>query len=58
MQRMKFVIATKHGGSVIVPLTGIATEGEEYLVREKDGEIILTPSAKAKTVLDNLSSGG
>lgn len=55
---MKFVKATRYGGSVIVPLTGIAKEGEEYLVREKDGDIILTPILKAKKALDTASSGG
>ncbi len=52
---MKFVIATRHGGSVIVPLTGMVREGEEYLVQEKDGQIILTPSKQAYKVLNQIA---
>ena len=52
---MKFVIATRYGGSVIVSLTGMVQEGEEYLVHEKDGQIILTPSKQAYKVLNQIA---
>lgn len=50
---MRFAITTKHGGSIIIPLTGIAEEGVEYLIQENDGQIILTPSKQAYKVLDS-----
>lgn len=40
---MKIVTATKYGGSIVVPLTGIAREGEQYLVQQEGNQIILTP---------------
>ena len=52
---MRFVIATRHGGSVMVSLTGIIKEGEEYLVHEEDGQIILTPSKQAYKVLNQIA---
>ncbi len=51
---MRFATTAKHGGSVIIPLTGIAEEGREYLIQEKDGQIILTPSAQAYKVLKDI----
>lgn len=52
---MKFATTTKHGGSIIIALTGVAEEGVEYLIQEKEGQIILTPSKQAYKVLDKLN---
>lgn len=40
---MKLVTATKRGGSVSVPLTGMIKEGEQYIAQKKGNTITLTP---------------
>jgi hypothetical protein len=40
---MKIVKATRHGGSIIIPLTGMVEEGEQYLVQKKGNQIIIIP---------------
>ncbi|MDD5454194.1 MAG: hypothetical protein PHW62_01660 [Candidatus Ratteibacteria bacterium] len=54
---MKFATTARHGGSIIIALTGIAKEGVEYLIQEKDGQIILTPSKQAYKVLKDIERG-
>jgi len=46
---MKLVTATKRGGSVSVPLTGMIKEGEQYIVQKKGNIIILTPAKDVVT---------
>jgi hypothetical protein len=41
---MRIASTTKHGGSVIIPLTGIAEEGVEYVITTKGNVITLTPA--------------
>lgn len=43
----KLVTATKRGGSIIVPLTGLVEEGEQYIVEKVGNKIVLRRATEA-----------